>query len=104
MIILDLNATLYVFNNLSRFSNFQKASQGDYFIARRSDISILKYGDVILQLKNDKNLKLKNMIYYINFAINLISMSHLINRGIHWNIISNTLFKDSDSSEVATFK
>jgi Pol polyprotein, beta-barrel domain len=50
--ILDSGTTIHVFNNLSRFSNFRKAPCGDYLIAGRSEVPILGYGDVTLQLKN----------------------------------------------------
>ena len=102
--ILDSSTTIHVFNNLSRFSNFQKAPRGDYLIIETSNIPILGYGDVALRLKNGKILRLKNVAYYFNFTINLVSISHLMDRGIHWNTINDILFRDSDSSKVVTLK
>ena len=79
--ILNSEATIHVFNDLSWFSNFWKALHEEYIIVRDSHISILEYDDIALQLKkNDWILKLKNVIYCINFAVNLVSFSHLMNK------------------------
>ena len=44
--ILNSKATIHVFNNLLKFSNFQKTPYGDYFLAGTLEIPILGYGDV----------------------------------------------------------
>src|SRR5438034_7939410 len=72
LIILDSEAIIHVFNNLSQFSNFQKASHEDYLITESSEVSILSYEDVTLQTAKEV-LQLKNMIFYTDFVINLIS-------------------------------
>ena len=46
--ILNSRAIIHIFNNLSWFSNFQKALHGDYLITRDFHISILEYDDIIL--------------------------------------------------------
>src|SRR5438034_8464206 len=76
LIILDSEATIHVFNNLSQFSNFQKALHEDYLITESSEVLILNYKDVILQTTK-KVLQLKNVIFCMNFVINLISFSLL---------------------------
>ena len=48
LIILNSKAIIYIFNNLSQFSNFQKAFHRDYLITKDSHISILEYGDITL--------------------------------------------------------
>jgi len=48
LIILNFEAIIYVFNNLSYFSNFRKALRGDYLIAEDSHVFILEYGDITL--------------------------------------------------------
>jgi hypothetical protein len=104
LIILNSDVILYIFNNLSCFSNFWKTSKGDYLITKRSEISILGYDDVVLRLKNGKILRFKNVAYCSDFATNLVLISHFINRGIHWNMVNNTLFRDSNSLMITTLK
>ena len=104
MTILDSGATIHVFNDLSRFSNFRKAPRGEYLIAGDSHVPILGYGDIALRLKNGKTLRLKNTAYCKAFATNLVSFSRLKDKGIYWNTVGNFLFQESNSSVVATLK
>src|SRR5204862_5254317 len=92
--ILDSGATIHVFNDLSRFSNFRKAPRGDYLITGDSHVPILGYGNITLRLKNSNSriLRLKNVAYCINVAVNLVSFSHLMNKDIHWNTVGGFLF------------
>ena len=46
LIILDSEAIIHIFNNLSRFSNFQKASYSDYLLAETLKMPILEYRDI----------------------------------------------------------
>src|SRR5947207_12784082 len=82
LIIFDSEAIIHVFNNLSQFSNFQKASCEDFFIIRSSKISILSYRNVILQTTK-KVLQFKNVIFCTNFTTNLISFSLLKEKNIY---------------------
>src|SRR5438034_137364 len=103
LIILDSGATIHVFNDLSQFSNFQKASHEDFLIVRSSEVSILSYEDVTLQTTKEV-LQLKNVIFCTDFVTNLISFSLLKEKNIYWNTINNTLFHKSDCSIVETLK
>ena len=98
--ILNSGAIIHVFNDLSQFYNFRKTPRGDYLIVGDSHVPILGYGDVALRLKNGRILRLKDVAYYTNFVANLISFSYLINRDIHWNIVEEFLFRESDSSKI----
>src|SRR5205809_1001827 len=81
LIILDFRIIIHIFNNFSQFSNFKKISCEDYLLAAHSEISILKYKNVILQLKDDKVLHFKKVIFCTNFVINLVSFRFLkVNR------------------------
>jgi hypothetical protein len=102
--ILDSGATIHVFNDLSRFSNFKKAPRGDYLLAARSEVPILGYGDVSLQLKNGKVLRLKNVAFCTDFVTNLVSFRLLKANGIFWNTVNNTLFREIDSSIICSLK
>jgi hypothetical protein len=54
--IFDLGITLYIFNDLSYFYNFRKALRYKYIITSSSEVPILGYSDVIIQvIKPDKN-------------------------------------------------
>ena len=76
-----------MFNDLSCFINFQKTSQEEYLLAESSEVSILSYEDVTLQItkKNDmkKVLRLKNAVFCTDFVINLVSFRLLKVRGIY---------------------
>ena len=105
LIILNFRTIIHVFNDLSWFSNFRKASHEEYIIVRNSHVFILEYDNITLWLKkNDQFLKLKDVIYCINFAVNFVSFSHFMNKNIHWNIIKNFLFQESDSSVMIIIK
>ena len=77
MIILDSGTTLYIFNNLFCFYNFRKAPRHKYVIARSSEVPILGYGDVIVQVtRPDKSkgvLRLKDVAFCTDFNTNLVS-------------------------------
>ena len=44
--ILNFRAIIHVFNDLLKFSNFQKTPHGDYLLAGTSKMPILKYEDI----------------------------------------------------------
>ncbi len=106
--ILDSGASLHVFNDLSRFSNFRKAVCGDYLLAGASEVPILGYGHVHLRITKENGakgiLRLKDVAFCPDFVTNIVSFRLLRAKGIHWNTISNTLFRESDSSLVCTLK
>ena len=106
--ILDSGTTIHVFNNLSRFSNFRKAPRREYLLAGSLEVPILGYGDVTLQVTKENGVKgvlrLKNVAFCTDFITNLVSFRLLRARGIHWNTINNTLFKENDSSFVCILK
>ena len=95
LIILDSDATIHIFNNLSQFSNFWKALCRDYLIAESLNVSILSYEKMTLQTAKE-SLWFKNVIFCTDFAINLILFSFLKEKDIYWNMIHNTLFCKSD--------
>ena len=104
LIILDSDVTIHVFNDLSWFSNFKKTSHDNYFLAACSEISILKYENMILWLKKDKILHLKKVIFCTDFVINLMSFRLLKVNKIFWNTVNNTLFQKIDSSIICSLK
>lgn len=87
--LLDSGTSLHVFNELSRFYQFQKAPHGDILIAGRSEVPILGYGCVDIWLKTDqgiqRKLRLKDVAFCTDFNTNLVSISRLLDQGYHWN-------------------
>ena len=55
--ILDSGTTLHVFNDLSRFTNFRKAPRHHVLIAGDSEVPILGYGDINLQVNRPNGSK-----------------------------------------------
>ena len=84
-IILDSGTIIYVFNDLSRFRNFRKAPRHHYLITGNTEGLILGYGDIHLNVtklnKDKETLRLKNTIFYSDFATNLISFRLLRKKG-----------------------
>jgi hypothetical protein len=87
--ILDSGTTIHVFNDLSRFYNFKKAPRGHYLIAGNTEVPILGYGDVDVDITKPNGskgiLRLKNVAYCADFATNLVSFRLLRKKKYHWN-------------------
>jgi hypothetical protein len=99
--ILDSGANIHVFNDLSRFTNFRKARQGDYLQAGTSRVPILGYGDVIIRITRPNGsqgaMRLRDVAFCTDFVCNLVSFKRLADRGIYWNTKGNYLFKNDDT-------
>lgn len=84
--ILDSGATLYVFNQISRFNNFRTALAEDKIFASDRALAIEGYSDVDIYLQNaigDKHLlRLNNVAFVPGMATNLVSLRPLRVRGI----------------------
>ena len=68
--ILDSGTTFYVFNDLARFYNLQKALRDHFIVAGNSRIAILAYGDVNITIRSPtslRTLRLRDIAYYIGF-------------------------------------
>ena len=87
--ILDSGTTIHVFNDLSRFQNFRKAPRYHYIIAGGSEVPILGYGDVHLQVVRPDGkkgtLRLKDVAFCTDFATNLVSFQLLRDKGYYWD-------------------
>ena len=99
--ILDCGASLHVFNNLRRFSNFRKAPRGDYVLAGSTKVPILGYGEVTMQVESTKGspkgFRLKSVAYCPEFATNIVSYDLLEERGFRWETKNNQLVRNDDS-------
>ena len=107
-IILNSGVSLYMFNDLSCFSRFRKALRGYYLLIGTSEVLILGYRDVFIRTIRENgskgSLRLWDIAYYPNFLTNVVSFRLLRSKGIYWNIVSNTLFRQNDSSVVCVIK
>jgi len=87
--IYDSGATIHVFNDLSRFRDFRKASHGDYLQAGMTQAPILGYGTVDLQITKPNGsrgvLTLRNVAFSTEFVVNIVSFHLLKKRGIFWD-------------------
>ena len=85
--ILDLKTTLHIFNNLYCFYNFKKVLKYEYIIAGSSEVPILGYGDVTVQVtRPDKSkgvLRLKDVAFCTDFNTNLVSFHLRQKRGYY---------------------
>ena len=101
--ILDSGTTLHIFNDLSRFYNLRKAPRHEYVIAGSSEVPILGYGDVNIQVtRPDKSkgiLRLRDVAFCTDFNTNLVSFRLLRKRGYYWdNKGDNNLLVRKDNS------
>ena len=101
--ILDSGTTLHIFNDLSRFHNFRKAPRHECVTAGSSEVPILGYGDVNLQVTRPNGskgtLRLKKVAFCTDFNTNLVSFDLLQQRGYYWNNkgLNNFLAREDDS-------
>ena len=86
--IFNLGTTLYIFNNLSYFYNFRKALRHKYIIASSSEVPILGYSNVTIQVTKPNKSKgilcLKDVAFYTDFNTNLISFRLLQKQWTKW--------------------
>jgi len=95
--ILDSGTTIDNFTDLSRFQNFRKAPRNRNHFAR-----ILGYGTVDLDIATERDskgiLRIRNAAYCPDFMTNLVSLTKLMKRGIHWDIENRRLYRSIDRS------
>ena len=88
-VILDSGTTIHIFNDLSRFYNFRRAPRGHCVIAGDSEVPILGYGDVDVNITKPNGskgiLRLRGVAYCADFATNLVSFRLLRKKKYHWN-------------------
>lgn len=88
-VILDSGASLHVFNNRERFSNFRVAPSGDCVLTGDGKLPILGYGEVKIETTNPVGkkgtLKLPDVAYCRDMPTNLVSVIKLADKGIFWD-------------------
>ncbi|KAM4058338.1 GAG-pre-integrase domain-containing protein [Hirsutella rhossiliensis] len=86
--LLDSGSTIDIFNEISRFTHFRRATPGDFLWAGESKVPIQGYGDVDVEVEGPRGprlLRLTDAAYCENFACNLISYKHLKRQGVWWD-------------------
>ncbi|KAL9562861.1 hypothetical protein ACKAV7_013047 [Fusarium commune] len=108
-VLLDLAAIVYIFNDLSRFTDLTAAAPGDYLWAGISQVAIDGYGSVKVRLIGAKGtyitLRLDDVVYCEKFTSNLVSFLRLRRRGIWWDISpGNNCLRRSDHSLIGSLE
>ncbi len=84
-VILDSGASIHIFNDLSHFTDFRKASRGDWIQAAGSEVPILGYGNVDLYTRKPNGsqglLRLKDVAFCTDFSANLVAFWLLRKQG-----------------------
>ncbi|KAM4067972.1 GAG-pre-integrase domain-containing protein [Hirsutella rhossiliensis] len=86
--LLDSASTIHIFNQISRFLNFRRATKGDFLWAGESQVPIQGYGDVDIRIEGPQGprcLRLTDVAFCENFACNLVSYKTLKRHGIWWD-------------------
>src|ERR1700685_4346596 len=86
--ILDSGTTIHIFNEIARFINFKTAPDGDFVLAGDHKVPILGYGDIDIQVRDLKGLKIMRLFdvaFCENLASNLVSLRQLHNQGYWWD-------------------
>ena len=106
--ILDSGSSIHVSRTLNRFDNFRKAPSGHYAICGSGVVIIRGYGEVDIQLTNQKGrkriLRLHNVAYCPEFPTNLVSLQLLETRGIDWKHRGGELTFRGDSEVLGNTK
>ena len=75
-----------MFNKIIHFLNFQIILSGDFLWASDHKVPIQDYGDIDVEIQsliNKRLMRLCDVIFYKNFAVNLILLCHLYKIG-YW--------------------
>ena len=106
--ILDSGSSIHVSRTLSRFTNFRKAPAGHYAVCGSGTVPILGYGEVDIQLADQKSkrriLRLHNVAFCPDFPTNLVSLRLLEARGIDWKHRGGELTFRGDSEILGNTK
>ena len=103
--ILDTGTTIDVFNEITRFINFNASPNGDFLWAGTQKVPIEGYGDVDIEVDGPVGkqlLRIYNAAFCTNFACNLVSYRKLKRRGF-WrdNRPGNNCLRRADHSILA---
>ena len=83
-VLLDSAATVHVFNDLSRFTDFRYASDEDSLLAGKERLSIDGWGTVKLTVKTEtgyRTIRLQDVAYVESFHTNIASLVRFTNKG-----------------------
>jgi hypothetical protein len=83
--ILDCGSTLYIFNEIARFINYQPIIHGDFVWAGDHKVAILGYGEVDIEIQGLRGKEvfcLVKVAYCKDFAYNLVLLQQLYKYGL----------------------
>ena len=102
--LLDSAASVHVFHNMNKFTNFRTTTKGQGLLYGTEVIPIKRWGEISLQLKIENRtliLILKEVACVSNFPLNLVSLACLEDEGLDGTIgqakfVTNRLHRSSD--------
>ena len=87
--ILDSGTTIHIFNRINRFKKPPRlANPGDFVWAGEHPVPIEGYGEVDIKVQGPNGpriITLTDVAFCPTFACNLVSLRHLLKRGIWWD-------------------
>ena len=86
--LLDSAASVHVFHDKDRFTNFRRATRGQGLLCGTDTITIEGWGEISLPLRIGNRtsiLILKEVAYVSNFPLNLVSLACLEDEGYRWH-------------------
>ena len=94
--ILDSGSDIHVTNYLDGFIKTASSSNDDRLIAGASTYQIESFGTIKVPVQTpqgQKSITLLNVAYIPTFMTNLVSLSKLVEKGLHWDTEKGTLRK-----------
>jgi hypothetical protein len=95
--ILDSGSDIHVTNNLDGYQETSTASIDDRLIAGATTYQIKSFGTIKVPVQTptgQKSITLLHVAYIPTFMTNLVSLSKLVDKGLHWDTERGTLRKE----------
>ena len=95
--ILDSGSDIHVTNTLRCFKKASNGREIDQIIAGGSSYPISAFGSLDITINTpagERAMTLLNVAYVPGFMTNLVSLSLLVSKGVHWNTQTGSLYKD----------
>ncbi len=100
--LLDSAASVRVFHNMNKFTNFRTTTKGQGLLCGTEVIPIKGWGEISLPLKIENRtsiLILKEVAYVSNFLLNLVSLACLEDEGFRWHHWSSEI-RNQQTSQI----
>jgi hypothetical protein len=81
-VVVDSDATRHIFNDMSVFHKLEFIASTTVKLGDDSTANCTQIGEVVLHISDGRRLRLSQVLYVPRFAINLLSVSQLAQKGI----------------------